>query len=125
MKLLFCTFYRWARKFDFWGTPHLSAMYLLGLLLTFNLITVIEYSKILTGSPNAPLSFNKVFVGILVLVSSFMIYLVFVRNKKYEAISKEYESSENYNLSRDNFITILYITLTILLLFSLGFFKIK
>ena len=49
MKILFYTFYRWFNRQD--GTnSEFTSMYVLGLLLGFNMISIYEHSRVLLGA---------------------------------------------------------------------------
>ncbi len=124
MKLIFYTLYRWANKFNFWDTPQLSALYFLALFLTFNILSIYVYVKLMLGYSPRLLEFNKIVYVILFAFIAIIINLVFVRNKKYLAIASDYEGNANFRNSKASIITIIYIIVTILLFLSLGFYKI-
>ena len=125
MKLIFYTLYRWASRYNYWDTPHLSALYFLSLFVTFNILSVYVYIKIILGYSPGLLEYNKIIYIALFVIITAIIYLLYVKNKKYHIIANKYKENKNFKKSKANALTIIYLIVTLSLFFSLGFYRIK
>jgi hypothetical protein len=125
MKLLFFTLYRWAKRYNFWGTPHLSAMYFLSLFIFMNCLTVYGiYSKLVLGSSSTIPQVNKVLYILCLGIIVFIVYLLYLRNNRYIEVLEKFESEDDL-IMKGNIVTLLYITLSIAILFALAFYRNK
>ena len=124
MKLIYYVLYKWSSGDSKWNNPELTAMYLLGVILTLNVIAFYEHFRVLVGFAPRLLGENKVPYFLLGIVIVCLIYLLMVRNGKYNAIVMKFEQKENFNQSKSKAVTISYIVFTILFFFSLGLNKI-
>lgn len=120
LKIIFNQFYVWACKNNFANSPHLSAMYFLGLILFFNLLGLISLARLILG-------YNFLFIKrydfrvIIVLATiTLLIYLLYVKNKKYLIFYDEYCLFTEKKKKSMNFITILYIVFSIILSFGVA-----
>ncbi len=95
-----------------------KAVYLLGLMVTLNLLTIIGYFRILILNTSIfPSTYSII---ILLFGTSFISHIFFLRNKKYfELIDKVKSISK----TRRIVISYLYLFLTISLIFSLIWVK--
>jgi preprotein translocase subunit SecG len=124
MKLIFYTLYRWACKYNFWDTPHLSAMYFLSLFILINILSIYGLvAKVFLGYSSTLPQINKIFYILFLAIIVLIVYLLFVRNKKYLAIASRFEEKDNFSKRKTNTITVTYIIVTILFLFALAFYK--
>jgi len=91
------------------------ALFILTLLIDFNLITVLIALDKLMG---LPFFINNQYEAIaLVAITYFITYLFFVRKEKYKALKEKYSISDKVQKRRINYYFVLYITLTFLLFF--------
>jgi hypothetical protein len=122
LKIIFAQFYVWGCKYNFANSPHLSAMYMLSLLLTINvgclsmmLLAVIGYNDFVYF-----LKSKTLFLSALVIITA-TIYLLYTRNKKYLVVFNEFDSSTVKQKKKYMLVSILYVVITVLLFFLTAF----
>jgi hypothetical protein len=122
INIIFCKFYEWARRLNYWDTPHLSAMYFLSLLLYLNMLSLFVIIKLIFGyAAELP---RMGIVGIIGLLAgvTFLVYLIYIRKKRYLMLgSSVCGSIENKKKAKYNLIVIAYIIFSVLLFFGLAF----
>jgi hypothetical protein len=121
LKIIYAQFYSWGCRWNFANSPHLSAMYLLSLLLTLNVGTFTMMLLWFLGFRNFGLFFQPNFIILIVLaIVTFLIYMLYTRNKKYLIISQAFNSKPPSVKRKYTLITVLYIVITLLLLYGVA-----
>ncbi|MBS1758200.1 MAG: hypothetical protein JSU03_13075 [Bacteroidetes bacterium] len=119
---IFNQFYVWACKYNFANSPHLSAMYFLGFSLFFNLWSITNLIRLLMGLNFFQFEKCKYIIFIGLAVITLVIYFLYIKNKKYLIIYKEYSLKSKSLKIKFNYITIGYIFFSIVLFFGVAFF---
>jgi hypothetical protein len=122
LKIVFYQFYYWGCKYNFANSPHLSAMYMLSLLLTINAgcLSMIFLSVI--GFDDFVYLLNSKILTLCVLaIITTIIYLLYTRHKKYLDIFNEFNSCSLDQKKKFKLISTMYIVLTLLFFFLMAF----
>jgi len=119
-KGVFFKIYQWFKSLDLDNIPEYTAVCLLSILVTFNIVAVLMYVRYFTGYPaiNIP-RMPSLFTGLILM---FLMYLGFVHNGKHIEIYKSYSKSI-WGKGTGSLIAALYITLSILVFISLIWLK--
>ena len=92
-------------------------MYLLSFLIFINIYTVIGGFKLLVL--HLPTIADPKLVELLILaIINIGLYFLFIKNKKYESLFKDYLESEYYN-KKGTYLTMSYIVITFILFIGL------
>lgn len=119
-KKIFYQFYVWGCKYNFANTPHLSAMYMLAMLLTlafygiYNMVFFLFTHKI----SNSTLSIAFPLLALITLI----IYVCYTKGKKYELIFKEFKNKSEKEKKNIRYISIAFILISIFLSFGTAIF---
>lgn len=125
MRLIFYKLYKWALKYDFWGSPQYSALLFMSLFIFLNLSTLFVFIKIILGGSPKLYVFNKsVYIGLFILIAG-IVYFLFLQGNKIVKLISYYKNRKAFKENRANAITVAYILLTLFTFLSLGFFKVN
>lgn len=121
LKKVYYQFYVWGCRYNFANSPHLSAMYMLSLLLTIDVLSVIMLVKILSGDDKlAFLTSIPMLLSLLVTVTA-IIYFSYTRNKKYLVIFNKYNSSTSVLKRRIKVTAITFVVFSIVTIYLVAF----
>ena len=101
-----------------------TAMYLLSLLIFLNCITIYAYYNCLVEHSTNRYPSRPVVLTLAFLIAG-IIYVVFVRNKKYEFFFQKFLKSEDLKGGYGTLITILYIVASLMIAISSIWLKCK
>lgn len=121
LKKIFFQFYVWGSKYNFANTPHLSAMYMLSLLLTIDLLTLIMLICLTFGYDDMSFLKSKPLLILLLAIVTGIVYFSYTRNNKYLIIYKEFNSSDPTSKKNIKIISILFIVFTLIIIFFVAF----
>lgn len=117
LKIIFSQFYKWGCQYNFANSPHLSAMYMLSLLLTINVLFLSGLYEFF---------FNSNFIGLedsktgLLLVLGFitsLIYFHFIKDEKYKKNYTEFLKKTEREKRKYAYVAISYVLLSVILVF--------
>ena len=117
MKLLFCKFYQLFKYLNVDRIPQYSAVGILAILLTFNVIALGMYIQ--WGLGHAPGDINLVRVLLIYLAMFGFCYWRFVRKDRFVTLCKTFHRSKINSGPTATLITIAYTLISLLLFFSL------
>lgn len=121
LKIIFNQFFVWACKYNFANSPHLSAMYFLGFSLIFNILGIISLARLSLGYKYLNINQNKIIFIIGLSIITFIIYISYVKNKKYLGYFDEYNHKSKIIKQKENAVTIGYIIFSIILFLGIAF----
>jgi hypothetical protein len=121
LKRIFYQFYVWGCKYNFANSPHLSAMYMLSLLVTLNLMSVLIIIGFLFGYRDMFFLKSKLLVVSMLVVVTTLIYFLYTRKKKYIRIFNEFDSQSPVIKKNIRLASIFFIGFTILILYGMAF----
>lgn len=87
-QLAFCKLYQWFKKIDVDDVPQYSALSAYSILITLNLIAVFSYVNI--AVQNKIGVFSKIYVLILFLIIMGVLYVYFIKDRRYIQLCKTY-----------------------------------
>lgn len=119
MKLIYHTLYRWFYFFESWGTPELSAMYILGLTWWMFAIGVIQLVRIAFGSPTIHIGEHFIAIIILFGLITLIIYWIYVRKGRFKEIDNYFNGEGGGGNSKGNIVTTVFLLLSIVLFFGI------
>jgi len=93
-------------------------MCILSLFLSLNVLTIIGYYKAIIDHSDHIL-IPEVYEIAIIIIIGVVNYFFFYKDKKYEVIYHEFKKNTPINGARGTWITILYMIITIAMLFSL------
>jgi hypothetical protein len=117
LKIIFCKLYQWFRYLNTDDLPHYTAISIMSVLITFNVIAIASYTRYLLGY-SVELNFSRLYILILFLAIMGWCYLYFIKDKRYADICRQFNASKHNGVT-GNVITAIYISGSILLLISL------
>jgi hypothetical protein len=109
--------------FDSYGTPELSAMYILGLTLWMVTISLFQLIRIAFDSQVINISEYSMATFILLGFITLIIYGAYVRKGKFKKIDDYFVNKDRFRNSRGNIVTTLYLLLSIFLFFGIVLLK--
>jgi hypothetical protein len=120
LKIVFTQFYKWGCDWNFANTPHLSAMYMLSLLLMINVGALSMPVLAFFGSDPLYLLKTKLLVILVLPVITLAIYLLYTKDKKYLRLFEDYESRTPAQRKWYRRISVFFIVFTLLLFFGVA-----
>lgn len=115
-KKIFYQFYVWGCRYNFANTPHLSAMYMLSLLLTFGLMGILHLISFLLTKTNSDISMVMAFT--VVVLITFIIYECYTKKEKYKLIYKEFKDVSEKEKRNIQYISLTFILVSLFLFFG-------
>lgn len=121
-KTIFNQFYVWGLKLNFANSPHLSAMYFLAFILTFNFIGITILIRLFLGytEVTVQLIYPELFVFLLGLI--LMIYFLHVKNGNYLVFYNKYLKKTVREQRKMKIFTYLYILFSIFLSYGVAIY---
>lgn len=105
VKGIFFKFYYWNKRLNIDNFPELTAVCLLAILGTINIITIVHYIKYAIGSPWSDIPVKP--SAVLSIILMVLLYLGFIRNDKHVDIFKEYNKTD-WARRKGSWIVIIY-----------------
>lgn len=120
MKLIYYTLYRWSFLFEFSGAQAYWAMSFLAIFVNFNVVTLLELINKISGNSTSISEIGIIGIVLICAIVISVLYLMFVKNKKYLEIEKEFEK-KGKQILKGNIITLLYLIFSFVSPFGLAF----
>jgi ABC-type transport system involved in cytochrome c biogenesis permease subunit len=105
VKGIFFKFYYWNKRLNIDNIPELTAISLVAILGTINIITIVHYIKYALGSPWSDIPVKP--SGVLSLILMVLLYFSLIRKEKHVDIFKEY-SKTDWARRKGSWIVIIY-----------------
>ena len=121
-KVIFYKLYVWACKYNFANSPHLSAMYMLSLLLFLNLLGLVSLVKLIAEGDGYVFFNNTVGIIILMLILFFIINYAFIRNGRYKTFCAEFDLKPSKQRKMMSLFTFIYIIFSVALPFGIAIY---
>lgn len=115
--IIFCKIYQWVRALNADDIPQYTALSLYSIFLSLNILSLIGYAYYFIKGESVP-SYPKLYMLALVAIVMAVLYLYFLKNRRYIELNKKY-STTILNNPVTGMLAIMYIVVSILLFVGL------